>query len=205
MTTVRTQAAPGTDEDAGAAGSVEADGHPGANAVATEITALTDLLARFKASVHNATDGDADWLGNRLLLTVLAHRPMRASELADHTRADPSTISRQVANLVREGLVERRADPRDGRAVLLHATEAGFELRRLQLASRDEHYARLLADWNLADQHTLAHLLARFSESFDRYQATLLADLTDRSAATVGNSARPADESQVQRGLRGTP
>ena len=47
-----------------------------------------------------------------------AHR--RALAAAVHS--DPSTVSRQVAALVRAGLIERQADPEDGRASVLVPT-----------------------------------------------------------------------------------
>ena len=48
---------------------------------------------------------------------------MRAGALAECMQSDPSTVSRQVAALVKDGLLERRADPADGRASLLVLTE----------------------------------------------------------------------------------
>src|SRR5690349_22300310 len=45
-----------------------------------------------------------------LLKNLVAMGPSRSSALAAAVHSDPSTISRQVAALVRDGLVERRAD-----------------------------------------------------------------------------------------------
>src|SRR5262245_11500612 len=62
-----------------------------------------------------------------ILLKNLIHMgPSRSSALAAAVHSDPSTVSRQVAALVRDGLVERRADQDDGRASLLAATPAGL-------------------------------------------------------------------------------
>src|SRR2546430_9177235 len=63
-----------------------------------------------------------------LLKTLAALGPSRSSALAAAVHSDPSTVSRQVAALVRDGLVERRADQDDGRASLLAATPAGLSL-----------------------------------------------------------------------------
>jgi hypothetical protein len=51
--------------------------------------------------------------------------PRRAGALADAVHSDPSTISRQIGHLVKLGYVERTADPEDGRATLLAATDEG--------------------------------------------------------------------------------
>jgi DNA-binding MarR family transcriptional regulator len=51
-----------------------------------------------------------------------------AKELAARSGLDPSTVSRAVAAMVAQGLVERRADPHDGRATVLALTDAGEAL-----------------------------------------------------------------------------
>ncbi|MFC7655700.1 MarR family winged helix-turn-helix transcriptional regulator [Pseudonocardia benzenivorans] len=60
-----------------------------------------------------------------LLVHLVKDGPYRSRALADAVHSDPSTVSRQVAHLVRLGLVERVTDPDDGRAVLLVATDEG--------------------------------------------------------------------------------
>src|SRR5437868_6066116 len=60
-----------------------------------------------------------------LLGTLTSIGPVRSNALAEAVYSDPSTISRQVATLVKDGLIERRADPADGRASLLAVTEKG--------------------------------------------------------------------------------
>ena len=149
--------------------------------VASRLSQLSQLFARFKASAQNAIATDPDRVGNHLLWQIITSGPMRSGELAELNQADPSTVSRQVANLVRDGLLERRADPDDGRAILLHATSSGRRRHRAHEASRDEHYRDMLADWPAADRRTFADLLDRFIHSFDDYKAVLLADITDRS------------------------
>jgi DNA-binding MarR family transcriptional regulator len=151
-----------------------------ADEVAANVFRLGHVLNRFKQSVHNAAKDDGDWLTNYLLFHVLANGPMRASDLADSTEVDPSTVSRQVATLVKDGLLERRADPGDGRACLLHATPEAARRHTLHLDRRNDHYAQMLADWSVEDQRTFAALLARFTSSFDEYKSTLLADISDQ-------------------------
>ena len=57
-----------------------------------------------------------------LLKTLVLNGPTRSSALAAAVHSDPSTVSRQVAALVRDGLLERQADQEDGRASLIAAT-----------------------------------------------------------------------------------
>jgi DNA-binding MarR family transcriptional regulator len=94
--------------------------------------------------------------------------PMRAGEIAGCLQSDPSTVSRQVATMVKEGLLERRADPEDGRASILALTPKGeaaiAEHRRLRIA----HFADMLSDWNERDLSRFATMLHRFTADFEK-------------------------------------
>lgn len=65
--------------------------------------------------------------------------PMSLGRLAAAEQVRPPTMSRIVAALEADGLVARRADPADGRQVVLRATRAGAGVlqqgRRRRLAS----------------------------------------------------------------------
>src|SRR6185437_12366499 len=87
--------------------------------------------------------------GYMLMAHLVMNGPKRASALADAVHSDPSTVSRQVAQLVRAGLLERRADPQDGRACLLAATDNGRQLFDDMRAKRSVHLDQMLASWPL--------------------------------------------------------
>lgn len=89
-------------------------------------------------------------------------------ELAVRTGLDPSTISRAVAALVAAGLVERQADPADGRASVLGLTVAGREA--LTGASRwvGEVLDRALAGWTPDEVSALSTALGRFADDVAR-------------------------------------
>lgn len=111
-----------------------------------------------------------------LLKTMVALGPSRSSELAAAVHSDPSTVSRQVAALVRDGLVERRADPEDGRASVLAPTAAGVELleeqrRRLGLA-----LARVVKQWDPEDVSRFLELLERFVADHERSLPMLISE-----------------------------
>ncbi|PSL51791.1 DNA-binding MarR family transcriptional regulator [Saccharothrix carnea] len=90
-----------------------------------------------------------------------------AKELAARAGLDPSTVSRAVAALVAHGLVERRADPADGRASILVVTERG----RAALADAREFYDRLLgralADWSTEEVEALTTALGRLTTDIE--------------------------------------
>src|SRR3712207_245908 len=63
-----------------------------------------------------------DWA---LLLPLDQGGKQRCSALAVHTSVDASVASRQLSTRERGGYVERRPDPRDGRASLMQLTDQG--------------------------------------------------------------------------------
>ena len=71
--------------------------------------------------------GDLPSFGWALLVPLERDGDQRCSALAARAGVDVSVASRQLAVLERSGYVERRPDPRDGRASLLRLTPAGAE------------------------------------------------------------------------------
>ena len=117
------------------------------------------ISARLAGELHPDLDGAAYGLLSLLQDTG----PLRASDLVTRIGLDKSTVSRQVAHLVELGLVDRAADPVDGRAqVLTPSAEGSARLARI----RDVRRARWeddLSDWPASDVATLADLLRRLN------------------------------------------
>ncbi|MGI5503475.1 MarR family winged helix-turn-helix transcriptional regulator [Lentzea sp. CA-135723] len=109
-----------------------------------------------------------------LLATLSGLGECRSSALAEAVLSDPSTISRQVAALVKDGLVERRADPADGRASVLAVTEAGRELIMNRRRQRNEAIEQVFADWADGDFKGFADLFERFVQDYERVIPALL-------------------------------
>jgi DNA-binding MarR family transcriptional regulator len=115
------------------------------------------ISQRLSGELHPDLDGSA--YGLLALLQDLG--PLRAGDLVTRLGQDKSTVSRQVAKLVELGLVDRTADPVDGRAQVLAASQEGTaRLARIR-AARRSRWAADLADWPTEDVATLAELLAR--------------------------------------------
>ena len=143
------------------------------------VEALSEQLPRFvrltaAAKVHLSSD-TRDRAALVLLHPLVRLGPLRQGALADHLRADPSTVSRHVAALVDEGLVRRVADESDGRATRLVVTDAG--LAALEQLGRDRaaFLERVTAGWSADDLATFTGLLGRF--------------LDDLAAALPGDAA----------------
>lgn len=99
-----------------------------------------------------------------VLVHLVEHGPQRVGAIACAVGSDPSTVSRKVTTLVDAGYVERTADPLDGRAHLLAATEAGVARCAQGRDRRVEFVASVLADWPSDSRSLLAELLGRFAD-----------------------------------------
>jgi DNA-binding MarR family transcriptional regulator len=110
-----------------------------------------------------------------MLLKALEHLgPSRSSALALAVHSDPSTVSRQIATLVRDGLVERRADPEDGRASVLAATEAGLKLLEEQRKRIGLALARVIRQWAPDDVDRFLELLEQFTADHEANMPALI-------------------------------
>jgi DNA-binding MarR family transcriptional regulator len=117
------------------------------------------ISERMAGELHPDLDGSA--YGLLVLLQDLG--PLRAGDLVAQLGQDKSTVSRQVAKLVELGLVDRTADPVDGRAqVLASSPEGSARLARIREARR-ARWAADLSDWPTDDVAMLAELLARIN------------------------------------------
>jgi len=78
-----------------------------------------------------------------VLHTLARGGPMRLTELTASEQVTQSAVTQIVTKLERDGLVERRPHPSDGRAVLVHLTAAGRSIVDGRRADRRAHLAAL--------------------------------------------------------------
>lgn len=98
------------------------------------------------------------------ILTHLAKGgPMRAADLSDAFGMDKGGVSRQVQSLVDLGLVERRPDAEDRRAILLDATDEGRTRLETMARNRSDRFDERLSAWSDADIATFADKLAQYN------------------------------------------
>jgi DNA-binding MarR family transcriptional regulator len=79
-----------------------------------------------------------------VLFTVARVGAIGMSELARHEDLNPTMLSRVVARLADEGLLERTPNPDDGRAVVVRPTAAGVAVRETTLRARTDVLAHEL-------------------------------------------------------------
>jgi len=80
-----------------------------------------------------------------VLHTLSRRGPRRLTALTATEQLTQPAMTSLVSRLERDGLVERRSDPSDGRAVLVALTKAGAELVRARHANRVTRLGQLIA------------------------------------------------------------
>lgn len=155
--------------------------------VADRFLTLMRSFTRVRARLLAAAAHDVEWSAHVVLKSLATAGPIRSSELAERIESDPSTVSRQVAALVKDGLIERRADPADGRACLLVPTAKGEAVLSEHNAIRMQHFTGMLEGWSDADLRTFAALLQRFTDDFDNANHDWL---SEQFAATRASAER---------------
>jgi DNA-binding MarR family transcriptional regulator len=170
-----------------ASDAAERTGAPSMDDIAELATTFSQLMRTFIRARHQflaKAKHSVEWSAHVLMAAVVNDGPLRAGALAEIVQSDASTVSRQVAQLVKDGYLERQADPADGRASLLAATERGLELHREHLQVRDEHFRRMLEEWGERDIRRFSALLCRFTADYEKNRATWLQDDPARDAAS---------------------
>ena len=100
------------------------------------------ISGRLGGELHRDLDGAA----YGLLVLLDDAGPLRASDVVTRLGLDKSTISRQVAALVDLGMVDRAADPDDGRAQVLSTSAEGHRRLTEVRAARRARWEADLAD-----------------------------------------------------------
>jgi DNA-binding MarR family transcriptional regulator len=144
---------------------------PGRSAGPSEIAAevaseveVTELAGRLRLATTRLArrlrqEADAGLTPSQLsALAVIDHRgPLTLGSLAEIEQVAPPSVTKVVAKLEAEGLVERTADPTDRRFVLVAITDAG---RALMDRSRQRRTAWLAGRLHRLDPVRQADLLA---------------------------------------------
>ncbi|WP_353650285.1 MarR family transcriptional regulator [Nakamurella sp. A5-74] len=142
---------------------------------------LMRQLVRTKQQLFQG--GHEESLPIQLMFAMRKHGPQRSGELAAILHADPSTVSRQVALLVRTGLARREADPQDGRAIHVVLTAAGVQRLGKLRAAVDGLFETVVKDWTSQERAVFVELLRRYIDNFAARGDDLIATLAEVATA----------------------
>ncbi|MBB6729436.1 MarR family winged helix-turn-helix transcriptional regulator [Cohnella zeiphila] len=94
-----------------------------------------------------------------VLHTLSRKSPMRLTSLTATEQVTQSAITQIVTRLERDGLVERRPDPTDGRVVQVHITEAGAKVIDSRRSERIAHLSKFMERLTPEDKQAIASAL----------------------------------------------
>ncbi len=86
---------------------------------------IATLVRRFSLSERAGVSCCGVTVAQAATLEALAQEPMRLGPLAQRLGISPSTLTRNLERLEKDGLVAREPDPRDARASRVRRTSAG--------------------------------------------------------------------------------
>lgn len=121
------------------------------------------FVARVNRQLNSATGGLSHGL-LAALATVAKSGPLRLAELGRIEQVSAPGITRIVADLEDRGLVARRADPDDGRAVLIETTAAGKDALLVARGARAQVVAALLSQLSPEELATVDAVLPAFEK-----------------------------------------
>jgi DNA-binding MarR family transcriptional regulator len=142
-------------------------------AIIGRISRLERRLAPELAQVF-ASHGLESWQYD-VLATLRRSGPpfeLTVGELLESMMLASGTITHRIDRLQGRGLVERRADPNDGRVVRVRLTRAGRALVDRAIVDHAANEARLVSGLSRREQEQLAALLRRLHVTVDALPTT---------------------------------
>lgn len=135
-------------------------------ALEREVSVLVRRIRRVAAERALMLHPDLSPVAYSLLLALGDSGPQRASDLVELFAIDKGAVSRQVQALLELGLIERRPDPEDRRALIMEASLEGHRRLAGIAANRRQRISDRLEDWSEEE-------LTMFVDSLRRYNSAL--------------------------------
>ncbi|WP_019936672.1 MarR family winged helix-turn-helix transcriptional regulator [Bordetella sp. FB-8] len=136
------------------------------DATISELTlAIGQLLRRLRAESN--PDG-LTWSQTAALSRLEKAGPTTTADLARMESVKPQSMGATLAELEREGLIERQSHPTDGRQILFALTAEGVQARRKRSAAKQKWLLAAMAELDPGERQTLvsaAALIKRLSET----------------------------------------
>lgn len=129
-----------------------------------------------------------------VLHTLSRKGPMRLTELTATEQMTQPAITQMVQRLEHDGLVERRADPRDGRAVLVQLTARGAQIIAARRAARVQQLASLLDLLPQEERAAIAAALPALAHTIELGRKDELPLYPSLSASIEQHTQRPEEK-----------
>lgn len=141
--------------------------------MSVSLTVIAGLVATLTRSVHSARSQVSKSRGlepgsNFVISQLVANGDMRSSDITERACVDAAVVSRQIKSLISNGLVERVADPADGRASLVRLTADGKKLFQQSQKQQQKFFENVFADWSESDKKKFEVLFQKFVSDLNR-------------------------------------
>lgn len=120
-------------------------------------SAVGRLYRRFRSERGEGTLGDA---ALAVLTYLYKHGPQTLTELSEHDRVSPASMSQIVNRLTSAGYAVRSRDPGDRRKVLFSTTAEGDEIASAARAQRNAWLDERLRTLSAEDRAVIARAMA---------------------------------------------
>lgn len=127
----------------------------------TSNTAVRELI--FEGDGYAIEPGQYDTLE-----MIVLHGTVRMGDLAEALRVDPSTATRAVQRLIKDGYVERTEHGDDGRVVHVKATDNGHDIYTRVVDGRRRVLMSIMEKFTPEECEALADMLQRFNVALDQ-------------------------------------
>jgi DNA-binding MarR family transcriptional regulator len=127
-------------------------------------SAVGRLYRRFRSERAEGSLGDA---ALAVLTRLHKHGPQTLTELSEHDRVSPASMSQTVNRLTSAGYAVRTRDPDDRRKVLFSITADGDELASAARAQRNAWLDQRLQALSVEDRAVIARATALLSSIAD--------------------------------------
>jgi DNA-binding MarR family transcriptional regulator len=127
-------------------------------------SAIGRLYRRFRSERPEGGLGDT---ALAVLTRLHKHGPQTLTELSEHDRVSPASMSQTVNRLTSAGYAARTRDPDDRRKVLFSATSEGDELASAARAQRNAWLDQRLQALSAEDRAVIARATALLSSIAD--------------------------------------
>ncbi|WP_120004336.1 MarR family winged helix-turn-helix transcriptional regulator [Nesterenkonia muleiensis] len=152
-----------------------------------------ELHRLFLRRRHNAIqlaktiDPEIEPAAYSILFTLQREGAQRMTHISKHLGVGKPTLSRQLTTLAERGFITKRADPADGRALVISLTEQGKSRLEAAQAQRSERYLHMLEPWTEEEIIGLSGLLAKMNQTYAEYD----------DAGSPGSAPGPAEQPKV--------
>jgi DNA-binding MarR family transcriptional regulator len=149
------------------------------------LNAVLASLAQFASSrsldlVHASRSGVPLSLATAAVLgRIVDASPIGLSELRRRSRLQSAALSHHIRTLAEMGYIERREDPKDGRAAVVVETDEGRAACQRFRAVKEELLRAQLIGWTSEELNTLSSMMERLDADLRSKEKRSLAGLSE--------------------------